>query len=458
MSSPTNQLFALVDVNNFYVSCERVFNPRLEGKPVVVLSNNDGMAVARSNEVKALGIKMATPWFQLQDMARKHGIIALSSNYTLYADMSNRVMTILRDYSPEVEVYSIDESFLSLNGMSGLWPSLTDMGQAIRHRVKQWTGLPVCVGVGNTKTLAKMANHIAKKQPPYNSVCDLTGMHSDEIDALLSHIDVDEVWGVGRKISDRLRVMQIDTAQKLRTASPKVLREQFGVVMERTCNELRGVSCLALEEISPPRKQIVSSRSFGATVMTIRELEEAVSLYMARATEKLRGQKSVCGALHVFIETDRFRFDEPQYNNGMTVPLAEPSDDLRVLTGLALYGLKRVFREGFQYKKAGVVLMDLRSRVIGQGSLFDGVSDTKYSSAVMAALDGLNVRYGRDTVQLGSASGLGRWIARFEYRTARYTTNWDELPKLNQHNHHNSSRSSCITFIKKCPAESTGKM
>ncbi|MGS0744246.1 Y-family DNA polymerase, partial [Glaciimonas sp. GG7] len=334
------------------------------------------------------------------------------------------------DYSPDVEVYSIDESFLSLNGMSGLWPSLTDMGQAIRHRVKQWTGLPVCVGIGSSKTLAKMANHIAKKQAPYNSVCDLTSMHSDDVDEVLSHIDVGEVWGVGRKISDRLRGMHIDTVQKLRTASSKALREQFGVVMERTYNELRGVSCLALEEISPPRKQIISSRSFGATVMTIRELEEAVSLYMARATEKLRGQKSVCGAIHVFVETDRFRFDEPQYNNGMTVPLPEPSDDLRVLTALALYGLKRLFREGFKYKKAGVVLMDLRSGAIGQGSLFGGGSCGKYSPAVMGALDVLNTLYGRDTVRLGSAGGVGRWAARFEYRTARYTTDWEELPKL----------------------------
>ncbi|QRX82323.1 Y-family DNA polymerase [Glaciimonas sp. PAMC28666] len=430
MGGTPPQLFALVDVNNFYVSCERVFNPRLEGKPVVVLSNNDGCAVARSNEVKALGVKMAAPWFQLQDLARKHGIIALSSNYTLYADMSNRVMTILREYSPEVEVYSIDESFLSLNGMAGHWPTLTDMGQAIRHHVKQWTGLPVCVGIGHSKTLAKMANHIAKKQASFNSVCDLACMHSDDIDEVLSHIDVGEVWGVGRKISDRLRNMHIDTVQKLRVSPPKALREQFGVVMERTCNELRGISCIALEEVSPPRKQIVSSRSFGTAIMTIKELDEAVSMYMARASEKLRRQKSVCGAIHVFVETDRFRLDDPQYNNGITISLQEPSDDVRTLTGLALHGLKHIFREGFKYKKAGVMLMDIYSGSIQQGALFDAGPKAKHSPAVMFALDALNAQYGRDTVQVGSAGGLGRWAARFDNKTPQYTTDWNQLPKL----------------------------
>ena len=430
MGGTPPQLFALVDVNNFYVSCERVFNPRLEGKPVVVLSNNDGCAVARSNEVKALGVKMAAPWFQLQDLARKHSIIALSSNYTLYADMSNRVMTILREYSPNVEVYSIDESFLCLNGMTGHWPTLTHMGQTIRHHVKQWTGLPVCVGIGPSKTLAKMANHIAKKQAAFNSVCDLAGMHGDDIDEVLSHIDIGEVWGVGRRISDRLRDMHINTAQQLRTSSPKVLREQFGVVMERTCNELRGISCMALEEVSSARKQIVSSRSFGATVMTIKELEEAVSMHMARASEKLRGQLSVCGAIHVFVETDRFRLDDPQYNNGVTLPLPDSTDDVRALTGLALFGLQRIFRDGFRYKKVGVVLMDLYSGSVSQGSLFDTGLTAKYSPAVMIAFDALNAQYGRDTVQVGSAAGLGRWAARFENKTPKYTTDWDGLPKL----------------------------
>ena len=410
-----------------YVSCERAFNPKLIGRPVVVLSNNDGCAVARSNEVKALGIKMAAPWFQQKDLALQHGIIALSSNYTLYADMSNRLVSILQQYSPQVEVYSIDESFLLLNGMAGQWPSFTHMGQAIRSKVLRWTSLPVCVGFGGSKTLAKIANHIAKKRRSFNGVCDLSSMPAQEIDAIFSQLDVGEVWGIGRRLSEKLRAMGINTVQDLRTASPKSMRDHFGVTVERTCNELRGISCIDLEEIAPPRKQIVSSRSYGTTVMTMREIEESVSMYMARASEKLRSQKSLCGAVHVFVQTDRFRENDPQYNNGMTIPLTEPSDDLRSLTNAALVGLKRIFRDGYRYKKAGVMLMDLIEGGITQRSLFNDNAERK-SPALMAAFDTLNERFGRDTVRLGSASGLGRWVARFDNKTAHFTTDWDQLP------------------------------
>lgn len=268
MSDPAKQIFALVDVNNMYVSCERAFNPRLRDRPVVVLSNNDGCAVARSNEVKALGVPMGAPWFQMRDLARKHGIVGLSSNYTLYADMSNRIMTILRTYSPNVEVYSIDESFLSLNGLASLWASPTAMGQHIRAKVAQWTSLPVCVGIGQSKTLAKLANHVAKKFPLFDSVADFTTMSDARTAWLLQRIDVGEVWGVGRRISAKLRAMGINTVQDLKDAPPSSMRAHFGVVLERTCNELRGISCLELEEVAPPRKEIVSSKSFGSMVHT----------------------------------------------------------------------------------------------------------------------------------------------------------------------------------------------
>ena len=228
------QLFALVDVNNFYVSCERVFNPTLENRPVVVLSNNDGCAVARSNEVKALGVKMGAPWFQLKELADRHGILALSSNYALYADMSSRVVSILRDYSPNVEVYSIDESFLGLNGLKTLWPAFTDMGQSMRQRIRQWTGLPVCVGIGTSKTLAKLANHIAKKNPRFHGVCDLASMPQAEIDALFVQSTLSEVWGVGRRIRAHLQAAGIRTVKDLRDTPPAWLRSKFGVVMERT--------------------------------------------------------------------------------------------------------------------------------------------------------------------------------------------------------------------------------
>ena len=429
MADPRAQLFALVDVNNMYVSCERAFNPRLRNRPVVVLSNNDGCAVARSNEVKALGVKMGQPWFQMQDLARQHGIVGLSSNYTLYGDMSNRIMTILRTYSPHVEVYSIDESFVSLNGMSGLWESPTAMGQHMRAKILQWTTLPVCVGVGATKTLAKLANHIAKKFPLFDSVCDLSSMSTARMRWLFVRIDVGEVWGVGRRIGDKMRALGINTVQDLKDAEPRDMRARFGVVMERTCLELRGLSCLDLEEVAPPRKEIVSSKSFGSMVHTYDELAEAVTAYVTRAAEKLRDQGSVCGAVNVFVQTNRFRTDDLQYSNGLTLPIIVPTDDTRVLAGAALHGLERIYLEGFRYKKAGVQLMNISPRGTLQGVLFDEARPRESGVKVMAALDALNQRFGRDSVMLASAGLVPRWAMRSENRTPRYTTRWDELPR-----------------------------
>lgn len=430
MSDPAKQIFALVDVNNMYVSCERAFNPRLRDRPVVVLSNNDGCAVARSNEVKALGVPMGAPWFQMRDLARKHGIVGLSSNYTLYADMSNRIMTILRTYSPNVEVYSIDESFLSLNGLGSLWSSPTAMGQDIRAKVAQWTSLPVCVGIGQSKTLAKLANHVAKKFPLFDSVADFTTMSDARTAWLLQRIDVGEVWGVGRRISAKLRAMGISTVQDLKGAPPSTMRAHFGVVLERTCNELRGISCLELEEVAPPRKEIVSSRSFGAMVMTAAELGESISTYAARAGEKLRGQHSLCGAVHVFVQTNRFREQDEQYSNGITIPLIEPSADNRVLAGAALHGLAMIFRDGFKYKKAGIMLLNLQPDTQYQGKLFDFSTASARSLHAMSVLDVLNGRFGQDTVRLGSAGIVKRWAMLSENRTPRYTTNWNELPRV----------------------------
>ncbi|MBI1891258.1 MAG: Y-family DNA polymerase [Burkholderiales bacterium] len=425
----TSQQFALVDVNNFYVSCERVFNPKLESVPVVVLSNNDGCAVARSNEVKALGVKMGTPWFQMQDLAKRHGIVAFSSNYTLYGDMSNRVLMILRDFSPEVEMYSIDECFLRLNGLSALWPTLNDLGQAIRCRIRQWTGLPICVGFASSKTMAKLANHVAKKHIDLNGVCDFTTMSENEISRLFSSLDVGEVWGVGRRIGERLHAMGIHTAQALRQASPKWLRAQFGVVMERTCDELNGISCLALEDVTPPRKQIICSRSFGELVTSLEELIEAVSTYITRAAEKLRHQQSVCGAVHVFIHTNQFRKQDEQYNNGIVVSLPEPTGDTRVLIAAALFGLRHIYRPGYKYKKAGVMLMELSNSKQRQSSIFDlrgAVSDRV--GELMQTLDNLNREYGQDTITIGSAGVRSNWKMRCDNRTPRYTTRWNELP------------------------------
>lgn len=419
-------MFALVDANNFYVSCERVFNPKLEGRPVVVLSNNDGCAVARSNEVKALGVKMGAPWFEMKDLARKHGIVALSSNYTLYGDMSDRVVQILKGYAPRVEVYSIDESFLQLDGLIGIWPSFTDLGQHIRERVRMWTGLPVCAGIAPSKTLAKLSNHLAKKNTEFNGVCDFNALSENDIHSYLSKLDVQEVWGVGRRLAVQLISLGIESVQDLRKASPKRIRDRFGVVLERTVNELNGMSCLALEEVAPLRQQIISSRSFGEMVATFEGLREAVSTYATTAAEKLRGDDSVCNVVSVYIETNRFREQDRQYNNSMTVPLTEATSDTRRLIAAALFGLKRIYRPGYLYKKAGIVLMEIQPASMRQQLLFR--EEDPKSAKVMLVMDALNGAYGRNTVSLASSGIQKQWAAKFETRTQHYTTDWSQLP------------------------------
>ncbi|MFO7541536.1 MAG: Y-family DNA polymerase [Thiobacillus sp.] len=421
--------FALVDGNNFYVSCERVFNPGLEGRPVVVLSNNDGIVVARSPEVKALGVKMGAPWFQLHDLARKHHILAYSSNYTLYADMSNRMMRVLATYSPQQEIYSIDECFL---GFDGFPPAdLAAIGQRIRAQVKQWVGIPVCVGIGATKTLAKLANHCAKKNLAGNDgVCDFGQINAAELDTLFARIEVGEVWGVGRRLTEKLAARGITTVRDLRDADAVTLGEAFSIVLQRTVMEMRGVSCLELEELAPAKKQIVSSRSFGAYVYTLPELEEAVSTFMARAAEKLRHQGSVAGAIQVFVRTNPFKPGQPQYQNGLTLPLTAPSGDTRTLTRAALRGLKQLFKPGYAYQKAGVTLMDLRAAGYHeQRQLFDTAPPDR--PALMQVIDRANALWGRGTLRLASEGIAKPWHMRRERVSPAYTTRWEDLPGVN---------------------------
>lgn len=415
---------ALVDVNNFYVSCERVFDPRLEGRPMVVLSNNDGCAVARSNEVKALGVKMGTPWFQMQDLARQHGIVAYSSNYTLYAEMSNRVMTILGQFSPDQEIYSIDESFLDLTGIPG---DLIQYGQQIRQRIRKWTGLPVCAGIGPTKTLAKLANHIAKTNPEFQGVCNLNAMTPAELESWCARIPVNEVWGVGRRITERLLPLGIDTVLALRRASPEYIRSQFSVVMEKTVRELNGVVCLELEDDAEPKKEIMSSRSFGCYVVRLEELEEAVSTYMARAAEKLRRQGSVASGVQVYIRTNPHRLDKPQYSQGTTLSLAVPTDDTRILTQAAIQGLKHIYRPGYEYQKAGVMLSELQPKSVLQADLF-AAPVTSGNAKLMGVLDAINRKMGKRSLRLASDGISQAWQMRSGNKSPAYTTRWDELP------------------------------
>ena len=426
----TAPLFSLVDCNNFYCSAERVFNPRLEGRPLVVLSANDGNAIARSQEAKDLGVKMGTPWYQLKDLVRHHRLIGLSSNFVLYGDISARVVQVLSQFTPDYETYSVDESFLRVERMRLLWPSFTAMGLAIKSRVIQWTGVPVCVGFGPSRTLAKLSNFIAKKNPQFGGVFDMTAYPPADLDRLLSSIDVGEVWGVGNRNGEKLRNMGINTVQDLRRTPPKLIRAHFSVVMERTVTELQGIPCMDIEDIPPAKKTIVSSKSFGLPVTTRDEMMEALATFTSRAAEKLRAPQSVFGVLQVFILTNQFRQDEPQYSNAVTIPLVYPTSDTRELAAAAAMGLDAIFRQGFMYKKCGVMLLDLKPAGILQRSLFDAVeANAKHSAAVMAALDGLNTRFGRDTIKVAATGTAQRWAARAENRTQCFTTRWNELPK-----------------------------
>ncbi|MBY0498292.1 MAG: Y-family DNA polymerase [Nitrosomonas sp.] len=417
---------ALVDVNNFYVSCERVFNPKLEGMPVVVLSNNDGCAVARSNEVKALGVKMGQPWFQLEELAKKHGIIAYSSNYALYADMSDRVMNILGQFSPNKEVYSIDECFLDLTGFR----DLNHYGQDIRQRIKQCTGLPVCVGIGSTKTLSKLANHIAKKYPAFEGVCNLNSLTPFIQDVWFKQIEVGEIWGIGRKLAPKLQQYNIHTVYDLKLSSPAIMRSKFSVVMEKIVRELNGTACIELEEVSQPKKEIVCSRSFGIKVTDLVSLEEAVSLYVSRAAEKLRRQHSYAGKLIVFIHTSRFNKPSENYYNDIAIPLPTQTSSTIVLTKAAIWGLRKIYRPGYKYQKAGIMLSGLVDEEARQADLF-GFSPISNKTHLMETIDSINDRMGKGTIRLASQGVQQRWLMRREKKSQNFTTEWEELLTVN---------------------------
>ncbi len=427
-SSSKSPLFALVDINNFYVSCERVFAPQLESTPMVVLSNNDGCAVARSNEVKALGVKMGTPWFQMKDLAKQYGILACSSNYTLYHDMSQRVVQILRQFTPHLEVYSIDESFLAIESVLQSYDSPVHLGKDIKERIKQWTGLPVCVGIAPSKTLAKFANHLAKKQNIFGGVCDLSTMNKQDLYQWMSEVSVAEVWGVGRRIAKRLETMGIQTVLDLTQAPPQMMRLQFGVVMERLCYELRGVSCLRLEEITPPKQQIIASRSFGKLVIGLDELAESVATHTTRAAEKLREQHSVAGLITVFIQTNRFMRNEPQYSQSIQMPLVAPTDNTFKLTEVAIEGLKAIYKKGYRYKKAGVVLSLIADQPVVQSSLFEGGLGKGQSGRLMKTLDAINAKYGKHTLRPAATGTQQTWRMKSENVSPHYTSHWDQLP------------------------------
>jgi DNA polymerase V len=416
------KVFALVDCNNFYASCERLFRPELKGKPVVVLSNNDGCVIARSNEAKALGITMGAPYFQNKTRMQQHNVYVFSSNYALYGDLSHRVMDLLQQMEPEVEIYSIDEAFIGLP--ISRTRQLTEYGHRLRKRIGQCVGIPVSIGIGPTKTLAKIANRIAKKKPSHDGVFDMTE-HNDP-DRLLAAVAVEDVWGIGRQYAKKLNRRGIVNGLQLKNADSAWIRKHLTVSGLRTVMELQGVSCLPLADIPANRKSLVSSRSFGRPVTLRTELREAVASYVSAAAARLRTQGLVAGFLHVFLATNRFKEDLPQYSSILMTGLSLPTDCTSTLIRSACQVLERIYRPGYQYQKAGVMLTGLMPRNQCQPNLFLPPADDRV--ALMAAVDRINTRWGRNTLQFGAAGLIKPWTMRQYRKSPAYTTNWGELP------------------------------
>ena len=430
-------LFALVDGNNFYVSCERLFRPDLNNKPVVVLSNNDGCAIARSNEAKALGIKMGAPWFEIRHFEKTHGLVALSANFALYGDLSDRVANIVSNLGPVQEIYSIDESFVDVTGVPG---DLTQQSRELRAKILKWVGIPCGIGIGSTKTLAKLANFIAKtaerKPGSYPSdlaqVCNLAQLSKLELQAIFEATPVNEVWGVGRKISAQLNEGGIHTVKDLASLDPATARRHWSVVLERTVLELQGISCIPLEDAPQARKEIACTRSFGHPVTALNEVSEAVTEFTSRAAEKLRKQNSFASQILVYIRTSPFR-PEPQYSRSVVVPLRRPTSDTGILIESALMGLRVIYKPNFKLAKAGVMLLDLQSSDYEQIELDLEQDETADRSKLMKALDVVNQRFGRGTLHMASAGMAGDkrvWSMKQERRTPRYTTRMEDILKV----------------------------
>ncbi len=416
-------IFALVDCNNFYVSCERVFNPQLEGIPVIVLSNNDGCVIARSNEAKALGIGMAVPAFKCKDLIERHHIRVYSSNYTLYGDMSQRVMDTLTLFTPEIEIYSIDEAFLSFIGFTSI--DLTEYGRYIRKTVRQWTGIPVSIGIGPTKTLAKVANRIAKHMPHLEDVFDITD--HPQHDRLLNSIQVADIWGIGPRYAAFLERNGIHTALQLRDAPDRWIQKHLSVVGLRTVWELRGTPCIELDHAPPPKKGITCSRTFGRPVESLAELKEAIATYISRAAEKLRAQRSVASVIQVFLSTNPFT-GEPHYCNFANARLAEPTASTPELLRPAHRTLEKIFKPGYRYKKAGVILTGIVPGTETQLNLFTTLQQHDRNKGLMETIDRINAQWGSDTIHYAAAGSRPSWRMRQSFVSARFTTQWDEIP------------------------------
>ncbi|MBJ8875265.1 Y-family DNA polymerase [Citrobacter koseri] len=420
-------MFALVDVNSFYASCETVFRPDLKGRPVVVLSNNDGCVIARSAAAKSF-VKMGDPYFKQKETFRRHGIVAFSSNYELYADMSNRVMTTLEEMSSRVEIYSIDEAFCDLTGVRN-YCDLTEFGREVRTTVLQRTHLTVGVGIAQTKTLAKLANYAAKKwQRQTGGVVDLSNV--DRQRKLLAALPVGEVWGIGRRIAKKLEGMGIKTALDLADTDIRFIRKHFNVVLERTVRELRGEPCLELEEFAPVKQEIVCSRSFSGRITAYEEMRQAICSYASRAAEKLRGEHQYCRFISAFVKTSPFVLNEPYYGNSASVKLLTPTQDSRDIIGAAIKCLDAIWKDGHRYQKAGVMLGDFFSQGVAQLNLFDDNAPRAGSERLMEVLDHLNAKDGKGTLYFAGQGIKQQWQMKREMLSPRYTTRFTDLLRV----------------------------
>ncbi|MBY5256869.1 Y-family DNA polymerase [Citrobacter amalonaticus] len=421
-------MFALVDVNSFYASCETVFRPDLKGKPVVVLSNNDGCVIARSAEAKLLGVKMGDPYFKQKELFRRCGVVCFSSNYELYADMSNRVMTTLEEMSPRCEIYSIDEAFCDLTGVRNC-RVLEDFGRELQDAVYRNTRLAVGVGIGQTKTLAKLANHAAKRwQRQTGGVVDLSNV--DRQRKLMAALPVDETWGVGRRITKKLDAMGIKTVLDLADTDIRFIRKHFNVVLERTVRELRGEPCLELEEFAPVKQEIVCSRSFGERVTDYDAMRQAICSYASRAAEKLRGEHQYCRFISAFVKTSPFALNEPYYGNSASVKLLTPTQDSRDIIAAATRCLDAIWKDGHRYQKAGVMLGDFFSQGVAQLNLFDDNAPRAGSEKLMEVLDQLNAKGGGGTLYFAGQGIQQQWAMKREMLSPRYTTRFSDLLRV----------------------------
>lgn len=415
-------MFALADCNNFFVSCERVFRPELEGRPVIVLSRNDGCAIARSNEAKALGIKMGDPLFKIQDIVRRHNVALFSSNMSLYADFSRRVRAVLRSYAPQIEVYSIDEAFLDLRGMENL--DLDALGKELSHKCRRLTGIPLSVGIAPTKTLAKIASKLCKHYPKLRGGCF---MHRPEdIEKVLRKTPIEDVWGIGRRTTPRLKGIGVITAFDFRNLSQEWIYKHMGITGLRTWRELHGIASIEFEHIAQPKQSICNSRSFATEIYDCKELMEQVAIFASMTAEKLRDEQLLCGELAIFMATNRFRHDEPQQYTNTVVPFATPTNSSLHLTRAARETVAELFTEGYGYKRAGVIATQITSMSATPMPMFDTESYEQHAR-LMSAIDSINRTLGHNTIVVAS-QGMNRVRSHNEYRSPRYTTVWDEIP------------------------------